>query len=236
MKALKFKDVEHSTWEYSDYDHPELYKIDWSRNEEKYKTPVRQVLRVYQGGRVNLLTDGYRNPDLRNTLLNKAGIDLRVTAAIKGFKFFTPDGVHVTKDSIKPPTLLLDHEHKMALTGRDIHWVDTGYAPKSSRQIICKMRNKEKELAFKTEWKEVLDLAVTMYSLRKSSAYVNPYTSRSNIRLWLKAPEALSYTTGESMLHCLGLMQLEYKKDFEKEIIEKCVTVSKFDYLKFEEV
>lgn len=237
MKPLKFKDVAHQSWD-SCGGVPEAYKIDWSRNEEKYKNVARQSeVRVYQGGRVSLHTNGYRDPDLRKKLLHEYGLDLQVTAQIRGLKFFTPDGDPVPKNKIKEEILLLDHEHKIALRGREIHWVDTGYAPKSDQKITTRSRDKKKEAEFKDRWSEALNLAVTMFTLDKepTGSRFYQYSVLVTYRNWLRTPKMLDPVNDKTSLLHLGCVQMQYKKTFEKELISSCETVSELEYLRFEE-
>lgn len=232
MEALNYKDVVHQSWESCD-GVPEGYKIDWSRNEEKYKTPLNAI-KVYQGGRVSLHTMGYRNPDLRKRLQGY-GVDLQVTSQIRGLKFFTPAGEPVPKNQIEADILLLDHEHKMALRGREIHWVDTGYAPKSNQKIKARSRNKQKEADFLYTWREPLGLAITMFSFEKD---FNPsrYNVVGTIRNWIHTPRLLDPLRDKSTLLLLGAGQMRCKDNFEKDVTHRCETVSEHEYLRFEEV
>lgn len=80
MKQLDYEKVAHQAG-YND-NYQAKYSLDWDRNEEKFKCPVRNVLRVYQGGRIELHTSGYRDPDLRKQLLKDFDIDLQLVSEI----------------------------------------------------------------------------------------------------------------------------------------------------------
>ena len=231
MKELKFKDCAHSSWETSGA-FPELYKIDWESNEEKFKTPCMHHLRVYQGGRINLRTSGIRAPHLRIALFKEYGIDLRTLADAKEIKFFTPDGAVVNKCDIKSKMILLDHEHKMVLTGHDFHWVDTGYAPVAKSKMVVMVRHKDKEQEVLSKCKEMLDLGLTMYAL-KQNEYYNPGDGFTSLKMFFTNPVMINPSTHGGQLATMGFMQ-EIRKDlFNKALREVCTTKEEFAYLKF---
>lgn len=153
MKQLNYEKVAHQAGYNEDCE--AKYSLDWDRNEEKFKCSVRNVLRVYQGGRIELRTCGYRDPDLRKQLLRDFDVDLQFVSEIRDIEFFTPEGIQVKKKNIFQDILLLDHEHGMALAGYQYHWVAPGYPPKGEKDIDLRIRNKEAEETFLAKWKEV---------------------------------------------------------------------------------
>jgi len=55
MKNLKYSEVTHSPrYDYSDAGVPK-YATDWNRNEERFKVTGNGAIRVYQGGRVEII-------------------------------------------------------------------------------------------------------------------------------------------------------------------------------------
>lgn len=229
MKAMTYDKIEHvGDWQCQS---GAKYAIDWDRNEEKYKCPIRHYIRVYQGGRIELCTSGYRDPDLRKELWKKFEIDLQVVSQITNTEFFLPDGTPVYKNYIKEDNLLLDHEFGVALCGSKYHWVDHGYPPKSDNVVICRTRNKLKEEEFMDMWKDTLDVALTLFSISKEP--VKGYSARGQVYAWLSDPSVLIPGTNSSVLTALGFMQARMPTAFNRLFSKSCEDVNKAPYLKF---
>ena len=233
MKNLKYSEVTHSPrYDYSDAGVPK-YATDWNRNEERFKVTGNGAIRVYQGGRVEIIRTPYRAPDLKALLCKSYDVDFRLPGQeTPGIKFFTPDGRPVVKNHLVDGMLLFDHEHKMALAGRNFHYVERGYAPKSNKQITVKVWQPEKEAAFLEEWGDTLKLGVTMAAL--GGRTIN-YGTVGLLRQWLRTPKPLDPVQDKITLEYLGIARTNLPTQFATALREVCAKAETFDYLRIEE-
>ena len=235
MKKLDYAIVEHvPAYRYCNDVGTPKYAIDWGRNEEKFKITGSNSIRVYQGGRLEIVRTPYRDTDLKSLLRKTYDVDFRLSRQeTQGIKFFTPDGRPMVKNSITDDMILLDHEHKMALLGHRFHYVEHGYAPKSDKQISVKLWQPEKEEAFLEKWCDTLKLGITMAML--ADVQHTKISDFYHIRNWLRQPEPLDAVTNKSLLECIGVMQLVQRSEFNIEVREICAKSEPFDYLRIEE-
>lgn len=88
----------------------------------------RDGVRVYEGGFIEVTSYVYRNPEARQTLARKYGLQILPPKECAGIKFFSPDGVPVSRSAVKNDSLLLDKQ-TMRAYAFDIAWDTSRFAP-----------------------------------------------------------------------------------------------------------
>ena len=237
MKKLDYATEEHTPkYDYCDSGSPK-YAIDWDRNEERFKVVGKGMIRVYQGGRVEIIHTPYRDPGLKRLLFKSYDVDFRLPKDTQGIKFFTPDGRPVIKKHIRESIIFLDHEHKMALAGRRFHYAEHGYAPKSNKQISVKLWRPAIEAEFLEKWGDTLKLGVTVDALATVAALAkdDKWTFTRSLLSWLRNPKPLDPIIDKKLLELLGVVQSSTPNQFAAALREVCAKVETFDYLRIEE-
>ena len=206
MNKLTYDTVEHKRVHGTWGDRGEAkYGIDWTRCEEKFKSPAPQ-LRVYQGGRIEISSNTYRDPSLRRAYANTYGIHFRLLNELRG-KLYTPDGAQVMRSQIKGDILLLDYEFKRVLAGREINYVAPGYPPASGAAIEAYSRQPEKEKQLLEKCRDVLALATTVHALGQKPQDLQHWQRQDNIIEYLRKPKQLDPVQHALLLWQLGAVQ-----------------------------
>jgi len=78
-------------------------------------------VRVYEGGFIEVNSYVYRNPEARQALARKYGLQILLPKECVGIKFFSPDGVPVSRNAVNNASLLLDKQ-TMRAYAFDIAW------------------------------------------------------------------------------------------------------------------
>jgi len=100
---------------------------DWETDHEapsrgRYKQ--RDGVRVYEGGFIEVEPYLYRSPEKRGRLANTYGLQFLPPKECVGLKFFSPDGVPVSRSALGNSTLLLDKQ-TMRAYAFDVAWSAT---------------------------------------------------------------------------------------------------------------
>lgn len=227
MIKLEYTTVEHMPFaEYGGKD-GEKYRIDWKRNEEKYKVMMPHV-HVYQGGRVEVLTSTWRDPYLRRVLKEKCGLEIMLLKDMR-MKLKTPDGKPVTKTMFRyAPMFLIDHEYKRALTGNNFAYVAHGYPPESNADVDVFTRNKVREATFMQMWGDTIKLATTVAALGNGVDYGDWYARR-----WLENPVLLDAGEEDDLVYFRSLAGMS-REVMEKLVALNCHDKAQYKYLTFD--
>jgi hypothetical protein len=189
---------------------------------------------VYQGGRIEIGTNGYGSPETRGVMAAH-GVDLRLKSDLR-YKLFTPDGRPVAKARIKQEIFLVDSEYKQILAGRTFHYVDKGYAPKSDQKIMAHTRRPEKEVEWMETNDDVLKLAATVNAMIKHDTHMAYWQVEKLLCDFLTAPRMLNpaVENDKILLWRLGEAQ-KNTKAFAANVQYFCRLNSEYEYLNYKE-
>lgn len=243
-----FEDMKH---DYRACNEPQEWATD-------HKAPSRgrykecNGVRVYEGGFIEVTSYVYRNPEARQALARKYGLQILLPKECVGIKFFSPDGVPVSRNAVNNASLLLDKQ-TMRAYAFDIAWNDQtcsripfaearglsfatpGTVPVSHSTIFADVPDNKRVKEVMRENKEFFKAcAVTAQVMHEASV---PIGTGQAVVEWLRArlrgdePDLL--TPGPNEMADIGRRILgAYDLGLQALLTELSTTSQRFPYLK----
>lgn len=171
MKWLKFDDVEHQG--------NGRYAIDWDAQEQKYKLVMRNV-RVYEAGRIEVLSNGSRDPSWREEIAHKLGLDFSLMSDLSFKKFYMPDGRRVLRKEVCNKwavffyTPELSRVYAVNAWGEDsgITFLSEHAQPSPNAVFDVRVENREREKESLASYEEYFALGDTLIGVGARAAHV----------------------------------------------------------------
>ena len=154
---------------------------------------MRDGIRVYESGYVEVEPHVHRAPDLRDKLFAKYGLMFLTPKECSGIKFFTPNNVPVAARAITTGMLFLDRQTRRAYSYErvrnkeyvliefaKIDFAAPGAVPVAHAQVHVDFPNMERVKAVLREHKEFFKACATTALLMQDTRVEGPATARAH--------------------------------------------------------
>lgn len=149
------------------------FHVDFSAlQERKYRR--YEGVRVYETGLIEVYTNLYNNPDVRNSLRHTVGLDFRTHSELVGLRFRDAAGKAIYKTSLKDNMLLLDWTSRRAFAfaapwrGSVTKLVHPAAIPTSGENVSTDKPDRKRIKQVREEYKDFIALCTTTYHLAQN--------------------------------------------------------------------